>query len=283
MSAAQHWYRGDEHAPFTLTARSPQAGPSTGALLIHGFMGSPKELRPLGEALAEAGIAAHGPLLPGYGAELETLDTKHAEDWVGAANHAWDEVVGRYDRHVLVGFSMGGPVALSVAARLAPDRLILLAPLSRVGQGSQRYLIPLLPIYKHLRRSFQPFGESDFNDPRTRQFFQEVDPDLDIDDPEVQRSIREDTAVSMGVIDQLRRVTAIGRDAAPDVTAPSLILQGIQDRVVTAKDTREFLIRLAGPITYRELESDHLIVADGRPSWDDVRTTVVAFATGVGQ
>lgn len=283
MTAAQHWYSGAEHEPFHFPAEAGPNGPRTGALLIHGFMGSPKELRPLGEALAAAGISAHGPLLPGYGSELGTINTQRAEDWIGAANHAWDEIVARYDRHVLLGFSMGGAVAMAVAARLAPDRLILLAPLWRVGQGNQRYLVPLLPLYKHIRRTFEPFGNSDFDDPRTRQFFQEVDPGLDIDDPEVQRSIREETAVSMGVIDQLRRVSAMGRDAAPAVEAPGLVLQGLRDGVVTPDRTRALLTRLGGPVSYRELDSDHLIVADGRPSWDAVRTHVVAFATGGGR
>lgn len=283
MTAAQNWYRGPEHAPFTITARSRSAGPSTGALLIHGFMGSPQELRPLGEALAAAGINAHGPLLPGFGSELGAINAQRAEDWVDAANHAWDEIVARYDRHVLLGFSMGGAVAMSVAARLAPDRLVLLAPLWRVGQGKQRYLVPLLPIYKHIRRSFEPFGNSDFDDPRTRQFFQDVDPGLDIDDPEVQRSIREDTAISMGVIDQLRRVSTMGWNAAPDVRAPSLVLQGIKDGVVTPGRTRKLLTRLGGPVSYRELDSDHFIVADGRPSWEKVRTRVVEFAGGISR
>lgn len=280
MTGAHDWYSGEAHEPFVFRAASRPAEPSTGALLIHGFMGSPKELRPLGRALAEAGIDAHAPRLPGYASELGTLDRKRAEDWIDAANHAWDEVVARHERHILLGFSMGGAVALSVASRLPPDRLILLAPLWRFGEGVQRLIIPLLPLVKHVGRSYQPVGNSDFNDPRTRQFFQEVDPDLDIDDPQVQRSIREDTTISMSVIDQLRRVCAMGWDAAPMATAPTLILQGTEDRIVTARRTRVLLPRLGGLLTYRELPTDHLLVADGHPGWQEVRTRVIAFASG---
>lgn len=280
MSDIGQWYRGEAHAPFVFPATSRRSGPSTGALLIHGFLGSPKELRPLGQALAHAGIDAHAPLLPGYGAELNALNTRRAEDWIDAANHIWDEIVARYERRIIIGFSMGGAVALAVAGRLAPDRLILLAPLWRAGEGTARYLIPLLPVLKHIVRSYRPFGNSDFEDPRTRQFFQGVDSDLDIDDPKVQRSIREDTTVSMGVIDELRRVTVMGRAAAPLVKTPTLILQGTNDAVVTPRRTRAFLPRLGGVITYREMPSDHLLVADDRPSWDDVRTRVVNFSAG---
>ncbi|MGI8642860.1 MAG: hypothetical protein ACR2LS_01920 [Thermomicrobiales bacterium] len=85
------------------------------------------------------------------------------------------------------------------------------------------------------------------------------------------------------MVDQLRRVTAMGRDAARAVTAPTLVMQGSRDGVVTPARTRELLTRLGGPVSYRELESDHLIVADGRPSWDEVRTRVVEFATGASR
>lgn len=36
-----------------------------GVLLLHGFTGSPAELRPLGEFLSRQGYAAAAPLLPG--------------------------------------------------------------------------------------------------------------------------------------------------------------------------------------------------------------------------
>jgi len=38
-----------------------------GALLIHGFAGTPPELRRLGEVLASAGFRCHAPVLPGHG------------------------------------------------------------------------------------------------------------------------------------------------------------------------------------------------------------------------
>jgi esterase/lipase len=274
------WFSGEAHAPFVFAAQSRHSGPRTGALLIHGFLGSPKELRPLGKALAGAGIDAHAPLLPGHGRELKTLNMTRAEDWIDGANRAWDEIVARYERRILLGFSMGGAVALSVASRLAPDRLILIAPLWRVGEGATRYVIPLLPVIKHVMRSYRPFGNTNFDDPHTRQFFQGVDSDLDIDDPRVQRSIREDSVVSMRVIDELRRVSAMGRAAAPLVKPPTLILQGTHDAVITPRRSRGLLHRLGGVITYQETAGDYLLVADDGPGWNDVRTRVTGFATG---
>ena len=48
------------------------SGPDA-CLLLHGLTGSPAELRPVGEALAQAGFRAVGPLLPGHGTSPEDL------------------------------------------------------------------------------------------------------------------------------------------------------------------------------------------------------------------
>ena len=41
-------------------------GGSAAVLCLHGLTGTPYEVRPLGEALARAGIRAVGPALPGH-------------------------------------------------------------------------------------------------------------------------------------------------------------------------------------------------------------------------
>ena len=77
-----NFYADAAHEPF----RFPAAHPSEiGALLIHGFMGSPKELRPIGEHLAEAGINVHGILLPGFGTGISRLATVRRTEWLEAA------------------------------------------------------------------------------------------------------------------------------------------------------------------------------------------------------
>ncbi len=275
------WFSGEAHRPFAL-APDPVAAagrPSTGALLIHGFMGTPKEMRPLGEALAAAGVAAHAPLLPGFGPQVAALAATRATDWVGHAARAWDEVVARHERTLLLGFSMGGAVALQVAARRAPDRLALLAPLWRLGDWPISLVMPALPALKHVVRTYSPFARANFGDPGVRQFFAAMDPSLDLADPAIQARLRDETKVSMAVIDELRRVATDGAAAAAAVWAPTVVLQGSEDRVVTPARTRALLTRFGGPLSYRELPADHLLVADDRPSWPDVRATVVGLVT----
>lgn len=94
----------------------------TGALLVHGYTGSPQSMRPLGEYLAERGVAVLGPRLPGHGTTWEDLaPTTHA-DWTDAVETAFTRMAAERDEVFLVGLSFGGALCLDLAARY-PDRV----------------------------------------------------------------------------------------------------------------------------------------------------------------
>ena len=88
-------------------------------LLLHGFTGSPAEVRPLGEALAAAGMRAVGPLLPGHGRAPEALLEVDRFDLYDAAHAALRELHQlRGVRRVFVaGLSAGALLALELCAR----------------------------------------------------------------------------------------------------------------------------------------------------------------------
>src|SRR5690242_15568558 len=139
MRPSMSWFTNPAHQPFDFSGDG-----TTGALLLHGFMGSPAELRPLGQSLAAAGIEAHGIALPGFGTDISRLGAVGMRDWIEAARIAWDELSAQCERRVLLGFSMGGALAthLAAVAKVKPDRLILLAPLSRLRDPR----VLLLPV-----------------------------------------------------------------------------------------------------------------------------------------
>ena len=262
-------YADPSHQPFAFGA-----GPAA-ALLIPGFMGTPKEMRPLGQALAEAGVSARGILLPGFGPDVGRLRSVRAEDWLQVAGAAWDEVRASGERTILVGFSMGGAVALQLAATQPPDRLILLAPHWRFANRRAT----ALPVLKHVMKSFRPFAQADFRDPGVRQVFAEMAPGLDLDDPAVQGRLRRETAMPTATLDELRRVSAAGGGAARRVAAPTLILQGRRDRTVLPRHTGRLATRLRGSLTFHEVDAGHLLVEPDQPAWPTVRDLVVRFAT----
>lgn len=98
---------------------------SIGALLVHGFTGSPAEMRDLGEALAVDGVGSGAPLLRGHGTHPNDMLEYRYVDWIADVEAGLDHLLERHERAVLVGLSMGGTLALNVAARRSHDpRLI---------------------------------------------------------------------------------------------------------------------------------------------------------------
>lgn len=96
-----------------------------GVLLVHGFTGSPFELRPVGTALAAVGIGSHGPLLRGHGTHPDDMLHYRYTDWIADVEAGLDRVLQHHERAVVVGLSMGGTLALNVAARRADDPRVL--------------------------------------------------------------------------------------------------------------------------------------------------------------
>jgi carboxylesterase len=101
----------DRRDPF-----SAPGGP-TGALVLHGFTGTPSSMRPLADAIARSGFAVELPLLPGHATTPGDLGTKSFSDFVDAVEAAYEVLAKRTAAIVVVGLSMGGALALDLATR----------------------------------------------------------------------------------------------------------------------------------------------------------------------
>lgn len=97
---------------------SPGGGPH-GALVLHGFTGTPISMRPVGEALAEAGFAVELPRLPGHGTDVADMLPTTFEDWLAEAESSLLRLRERVPdgRIVVVGLSMGGALTCALAER----------------------------------------------------------------------------------------------------------------------------------------------------------------------
>lgn len=145
-----------EPSPFVL-----HGGP-IGCLLLHGFTGSPAEMRPLGEFLNAQGIAVNAPLLAGHGSTPQDLNRVTWQDWTHSAEQALAALSASCSTVFLAGLSMGALIACHLAAEYPTCAgLILYAPALRVRN---RWL-PLAPLARHIIGQFPAGESSDLVDP----------------------------------------------------------------------------------------------------------------------
>jgi carboxylesterase len=120
------------------------AGGPVAALLIHGFTGSPSEMRLLGDYLNRYGLTISAPLLPGHGTQVQDLNQKQWREWLDYIVLAYTELVSRCELVFVGGESLGALLTLQLASRQSNlTGAILLSPAIKVT-SPLRHLVPLL-------------------------------------------------------------------------------------------------------------------------------------------
>ena len=93
------------------------AGGPTGVLVVHGFTGTPHSMRPIADALVEAGHTVELPLLPGHGTTVADMITTGFAEWSAHVEAVYVDLAARTERVYVIGLSMGGTLTLWLAAR----------------------------------------------------------------------------------------------------------------------------------------------------------------------
>jgi carboxylesterase len=196
-----------------------------GVLFIHGFAGTPPELRRLGEDLAAAGFRCHAPALPGHGTTPEDLERTSWQDWAACVAEEFDELASECEDVMVAGQSMGGALALHLAAHDLRVRAVatLAAPIWLSGP-----LPPLLPVLKRVVR------------------WHRTGDDVDLWNPDAVEELYSYGRRPTKSIDELRRLCATVRDELAAIRAPVLVMHGERDRSIDPRCGREIARRLVG-------------------------------------
>ncbi|HEX5563499.1 MAG TPA: alpha/beta fold hydrolase, partial [Sporosarcina sp.] len=111
----------------------------TGVLFLHGFTGGMFEVRPFIQYVEErTDWITSVPILPGHDFPVD-LSKVSAENWMMEAELALNRLRKEADRIIVVGFSMGGIIALYLALRYNIEKLVLLSAAAKYI--SPRYLL----------------------------------------------------------------------------------------------------------------------------------------------
>jgi carboxylesterase len=275
------------HQPFFL------GGGGAAALLVHGFPGTPAEMRPVAEALHKQGWSVQGILLPGFGSQFAEILQRGYTDWMEAVHQALQTLKQKYSPVLLIGYSLGGALSLAAAEQGEPDGLVLLSPFWRLGTPLQRLigkaLRPFLPRY------FRPLAKADLNDPKLQQSLQNFFPDIDMNNTQVQGWLRS-LQVPISVIDQILKTGKRGFHSARSVGIPTLVIQGAEDELVRPEHTQMLAQRLTAPrpgsapgdatgrggITrYLEIPGGHNIIDKDEAGWHRLEQALVEFGRSV--
>ena len=267
----------EQLAPFTLGPEETDRA----CLLIHGFTGTPSEMRGLGEALAEQGIRVHGVRLAGHGESEEAFIRATRKEWLASAEQGLAELE-RYQHVFVAGLSMGGVISLLLAG-YHPERIAGVIALSTPTRIGSSWLVKL--AYPFIRW-YYPLKALDFNKPAVQEEVLRkrrlVDPaaTIDFSKPEIVASIKSSVRVSVTAINELVRLVDQGRARLDKMRSPLMIIHSKGDHTVPPICAEELygLTTAASPKTLHWLEkSDHVITIG--PEREEVYKLANAFVT----
>lgn len=262
-------YEGAEFQPFDFPG-----GPAA-AILVHGFPGTPQEMRALGLSLNKLGLRTRGLLLPGFGAGLPTLFDRRADEWVVAVQEEIQALRKAGCQPIfLVGFSMGGAISLAAASKNPPDALILLAPFSWPEPAwftaiieSARLFIPVC---------VPPFRYLNLHDPQTQAALRLLLPRFDANDTKMVATLRQ-FQMPLITLEQLRRIGKAARLSAGRLNLPTLVVQGTKDEVVRPVWTRSLVRKFPSPPLFVEIPAVHHFTQPANPAYPKVEAIVLDY------
>ena len=228
-------------------------GGTRGVLVVHGFTGSPFEMRLLGEELARRGFAVEGVKLAGHAGTTRQLAQTTWHDWYRSASDALDRLRDRVGgkRVAVAGLSMGGLLTLELA-RLRAEALAAICVMS-----APLWLPPQAEKFSHVMARL----------PLVRALALPKLAGSDIRDPEMKRRNRDAVPRAGMPLPALASLVELGahlRDKLGDVKTPTLLIHSERDHTVPFECMDAIAHRL-GTREYKKVvlrESFHVVTLD---------------------
>jgi carboxylesterase len=154
--------------PFFLPGKGTAS--SIGCLLTHGFTGTPKEMRWMGEYLNRQGFTVCGIRLTGHATRLEDMIRSRWQDWLHSVEDGYHLLAPSCEKIILIGLSMGGVLSLTAASFLPVAGVVAMStPYQMPSHPLLRFAKPLSLLVKSMPKGKGKPGEDWFDKAAFRQ------------------------------------------------------------------------------------------------------------------
>jgi carboxylesterase len=218
-------------------------------LLIHGFTGSPKEMRGMGEYLHQHGYTCLGVRLAGHATDPEDMIRSRWTDWTASVEDGYHLLYGVNPHIFLVGLSMGGILSLLMSTRLDVKGVVAMSAPARVPEDYPIWLMQLISGFvKYRPKTDEKPGSSWFD----------------------QTAWQEHVAYPQNPVRsaaELKKLILAMRAALPQVKVPVLLMHSRDETYVLPENMEEIYSALANASDKTKLYitgSGHVLTRDAR-------------------
>lgn len=224
---------------YTKTEEFYLKGNSVGVMLIHGFSGSPAEMKGLGDYLNGMGYTVLGIKLAGHGSDLKRMASTLLSDWMESAEDGYKRLIQDCKKVFIVGFSMGGLLTVELAKKVSPAGIVVMSP----PMLNMRWLEHIIPVARFFKPWYVIGERSDppmYKPPYTCVAYPKVP--------------------TKSTIEFLKLIKIVR--SGSNVETPTLIIQGLLDKTIPKRSGRELLslIQSKDKRLLHFEESDHMVI-----------------------
>jgi carboxylesterase len=220
-------------------------GGRVGVLLVHGFTGSPQEMRTLGEALAAEGHTVLAVRLPHHATLPGDMARAHWRDWYAAALDGYFVLRGLCQSVFVMGLSMGGAIVLKMSAHYAVAGVVALSTPGLLFARKMDWRINFADVIAYVR----PYIQKRAAQPT---------------DPEMHAKRVAYSVYPVRAVPQFRQMLREADAVLPQVKVPVLLAHSRSDRLIPAENMPHIFARLGSAekdMLWLE-RSDHVITEE---------------------
>lgn len=198
-------------------------------LVLHGAGDTPQVVAGIARHLYDNGFSVRAPLLHGHGRALRDLHQANARRWAEDVQREFDTLTAEHPTVAVVGLSMGGALAVALAARRRNlCALVLLAPYIAMP-APVRVMARLSKAWGWLLPYFPSGGRRSIHDAAAAS-----------------RALGHGLFTPNALVGLADAVSEAQR-SLPSVVAPTLLIQSIEDNRIARTATERAFARLGAP------------------------------------